>query len=171
MIHREDLINCDAFNPNLYPEDYDLTFRFYKHNMTCIACHDILHFWRDYNTRTSRTHEHYAQNYFLEIKLTYFLELDYDIHRPLVIWGAGYKGKKIAKLLIKNNVPFSWICDNPKKIGKTIYNQNMLPFSYLESLSNPQSIITVANTKAQKDIKSYFKMLALHASKDYFFFC
>jgi len=38
MIHREDLVACDAFNPNTYPEDYDLAFRFYKHDYTCIPC-------------------------------------------------------------------------------------------------------------------------------------
>ena len=100
MIHREDFEACDAFNPNRYPEDYDLTFRFYKHGFTCIPCDRILHQWRDYSTRTSRTHKHYAQNYFLDIKLHYFLELDYDDKRPLTIWGAGTKGKTIAKALI-----------------------------------------------------------------------
>lgn len=171
MIHREDLIKCDAFNPNLYPEDYDLTFRFYKHDISCIPCDDILHHWRDYSTRTSRTHEHYAQNYFLEIKLKYFLELDFDTRRPLVIWGAGFKGKTIAKSLVENNVPFHWICDNPKKIGKHIYNQEMLPFSFLKTIPNPQSIVTVANEQAQKDISKYFTSLNLHPVKDYFFFC
>ncbi|PNQ73176.1 glycosyl transferase family 2 [Hanstruepera neustonica] len=171
MIHRNDLILCNAFNPNFYPEDYDLTFRFYKYDMICIPCHNILHHWRDYSTRTSRTHEHYAQNYFLEIKLKYFLELDYDSNRSLVIWGAGFKGKTIAKLLVDNNVPFHWICDNPKKIGKHIYNQEMLPFSVLKTIKNPQSIITVANEQAQKEIRKYFESLNLHPVKDYFFFC
>ncbi|WP_104733852.1 glycosyltransferase family 2 protein [Hanstruepera ponticola] len=171
MMHREDLITCDAFNPDLYPEDYDLTFRFYKHSMACIPCDEILHLWRDYSTRTSRTHEHYAQNYFLEIKLKYFLELDYDSNRPLVIWGAGFKGKTIAKLLLDNQVPFHWICDNPKKIGKSIYDQLMLPFSFLETISSPQSIITVASPKAQKEIRLYFKNLNMFPVKDYFFFC
>src|SRR5690606_11069630 len=38
MVYREDLIACDAFNPDRYPEDYDLAFRFYKHNFKCIPC-------------------------------------------------------------------------------------------------------------------------------------
>lgn len=171
MIHREDLIRADAFNPNLYPEDYDLTFRFYKHHYKIIPCKETLHYWRDYQTRTSRTHENYAQNTFLDIKMTYFLMLDYDAKRPLVIWGAGLKGKTIAKKLIEQNISFEWICNNPKKIGKHIFNQLLKPFSYLESLKQPQSIITVANPKAQKTIKSYFKAQNRHAMTDYFFFC
>ena len=171
MIHRDDLIKCDAFNPNRYPEDYDLTFRFYKHQINCIPSNQIIHQWRDYSTRTSRTHEHYAQNYFLDIKLYYFLELDYDNSRPLTIWGAGNKGKTIAKLLIEKQVPFYWICDNQKKIGKHIYNQELLNFDYLQHIVNPQCIVTVANANAQEDIRLYFNRNAMVTMKDYFFFC
>jgi glycosyltransferase involved in cell wall biosynthesis len=171
MMHKDDLLLCDAFNPNLYPEDYDLVFRFYKHKITCIPCDDVLHYWRDYSTRTSRTDAHYTQNYFLELKLKYFLELDYDSNRPLVLWGAGFKGKSIAKLLIDQKVSFYWICDNPKKIGKHIYDKELMNFSFLKDIENPQSIITVANKNAQSEIKKYFKNLNMLQAKDYFFFC
>ena len=33
MVFREDFDKCDGFNPKIYPEDYDLTFRFYKYNL------------------------------------------------------------------------------------------------------------------------------------------
>lgn len=171
LIHREDLIACEAFDHNLYPEDYDLTFRFYKYQITCIPCNQELHYWRDYPTRTSRTDSNYAENHFIELKLNYFLELDFDKSRPLVIWGAGNKGKCAAKLLQSKNIDFHWICDNPKKIGKSIYGKKMLPFSYLENLTKPQSVITVANSQAQSEIKTYFNNLQLHPAKDYFFFC
>ncbi|WP_027137288.1 glycosyltransferase family 2 protein [Gaetbulibacter saemankumensis] len=171
MIHRDDLLTVDAFNPNRYPEDYDLTFRFYEHQFKIIPSEHVLHYWRDYQTRTSRTHDHYAENTFLEIKLHYFLKLDYDASRPLVIWGAGWKGKTIAKMLLENNIPFEWICNNPKKIGKDIYDQPLKPFQYLEQIEQPQSIITVANPKAQKQIKTYFESQQMLPMTDYFFFC
>ena len=171
MTYKSDLDKCEAFNPDRYPEDYDLTFRFYKYGLKCIPCNEVLHFWRDYNTRTSRTHEHYAQNYFLEIKLYYFLELDNDKSRPLVIWGAGFKGKTIVKLLNKRNIPFYWICDNPKKIDKEIYGKELKPFEFLAGVKNPQSIITVANSKAQIEIKGYLNKQGMISMKDYFFFC
>ena len=171
MIHKDDFIACEGFKPSRYPEDYDLTFRFYRANYKCISCNKVLLYWRDYSTRTSRTHIHYAQNYFLNIKVHYFLELDYDSNRPLTIWGAGAKGKTVAKLLIKHNIPFYWICNNPKKIGKYIYNQKLLNFNYLAILYKPQSIVTVANDNAQKEIRAYFKKQNMLSMKDYFFFC
>jgi len=171
MLHRDDLLAIDAFTPNRYPEDYDLTFRFYEHNYKVIPCDTILHYWRDYGTRASRTDSNYAENSFIDIKLHYFLKLDYDNSRPLVIWGAGRKGKSIAKKLIDKTIPFIWICDNPKKIGKHIYEQELKPFTYLEQLKHPQSIVSVANPKEQKDIQDYFKLRNCLPMQDYFFFC
>lgn len=171
LAFKTDFEACGAFEPYRYPEDYDLTFRFYGHGLKVIPCNEVLHLWRDYDTRTSRTHEHYAQNYFLEIKLHYFLKLDHDTSRPLVVWGAGFKGKSIAKGLINNNVHFVWLCDNPKKIDKRIYGKTLHHFSILKNLVNPQSIITVANAAAQLEIASYLKELGQRPSKDFFFFC
>ncbi|REE25641.1 glycosyl transferase family 2 [Winogradskyella pacifica] len=171
MLHRDDFDACDGFNSNIYPEDYELAFRFYKAGYTCIPCDKVLLHWRDYSTRTSRTHEHYAENSFLDLKVHYFLELNYDKTRPLVIWGAGHKGKTLAKILLKENIPFYWICDNPKKIGKHIYDQELYNFDYLAELKQPQSIVTVANSEAQKEIKSYFETKNTEPMIDYFFFC
>lgn len=171
LIHRDDLDRCGAFGPDLYPEDYDLTFRFYQNNIKCIPSHNVLHQWRDYSTRTSRTHEHYAENYFIDIKVRYFLLIDHDPHRPLTVWGAGQKGKNVAQLLKSAEVPFYWICDNPKKIGKHIYDEPLYNFDYLNQLEYPQSIVTVANESAQTEIRSYFKDRKMYAMQDYFFFC
>ncbi|WP_179008273.1 glycosyltransferase family 2 protein [Winogradskyella forsetii] len=171
MLHRMDFDACGGFNSNVYPEDYDLAFRFYKANYICMPCDKVLLHWRDYSTRTSRTHEHYAENSFLDLKVHYFLELNYDASRPLAIWGAGHKGKTLAKILLKENIPFFWICDNPKKIGKHIYDQELYNFDYLAELQHPQSIVTVANSKAQKEITRYFESQKMQSMVDYFFFC
>ena len=171
MIHREDLIACNAFDPDRYPEDYDLAFRFYKHEFKCIPCDVVIHDWRDYSHRTSRTDEHYAENHFIPLKLDYFLDLDYIPKKTLVVWGAGNKGKFIAKSLIEKKIAFEWICDNPKKIGKDIYGKILRPFSYLETNKNTQSIVTVANKTAQTEIKDYMDKLKKEPIVDYVFFC
>ncbi len=171
LIHKEDLIACDAFNPNIYPEDYDLTFRFYKHNFKCIPCDKIIHKWRDYSTRTSRTHVHYAQNHFTSLKTHHFLDIDYDKTKTPVIWGAGTKGKLMSKIFIERDIEFHWICDNPNKIGKDIYGKELLDFKQLATIKNPQSLVTVANKEAQKQIRTYLISLNLEPIKDYIFFC
>ncbi len=171
MVYRSDFEYCDAFNPDRYPEDYDLTFRFYEGGLKCIPCNEVLHQWRDYDTRTSRTSEHYAQNYFLDIKLHYFLKLSHDSKRPLVVWGAGNKGKTIAKNLKEHQIPFFWLCDNPNKIGKKIYDVPLFHYSKLQDFKTAQSIITVANAEAQGFIKAYLEGLQHKPMLDFFFFC
>lgn len=171
MVYRDDLITCDAFNPNTYPEDYDLAFRFYKHGFKCIPCNDTIHNWRDYSSRASRTDAHYAENHFIPLKLNYFLELDYNPNKTLVVWGAGNKGKNIAKYLIEKEIPFEWICDNPNKIGHDIYGKILQPISFLEEVENTQSIITVANKTAQVEILEYLIDLEKKTLEDYVFFC
>lgn len=171
MTYREDFESCGGFKSNRYPEDYDLAFRFYEKGLKVIPCNEVLLLWRDYDTRTSRTHEHYAQNYFLDIKLHYFLRLDYNQNKTLVVWGAGFKGKKIAKELIKKNADFTWVCDNPNKINTKIYNHELFHFSKLARLQSPQIIITVANLDAQEEIKDYLHQIKLKLAITAFFFC
>ncbi|MCB0462769.1 MAG: glycosyltransferase [Flavobacteriaceae bacterium] len=171
MVYREDFEKCGGFNSDLYPEDYDLVFRFYKQALKCIPSTKLLHYWRDYNYRTSRTQANYSHDMMLELKLHYFLQLHLDKEKTLVIWGAGHKGKYAANYLIKRQVKFKWICDNPKKIGKHIYDQELHDFKHLENFKNPQSIISVANPKAQKEIKAYLNAQNMESMVDYFFFC
>ncbi len=171
MVYKTDFDACGAFTPNTYPEDYDLAFRFYEYNLKCIPCETILHHWRDYSVRASRTSEHYAENSFLDLKLTYFIKLDYSESEKLVVWGAGKKGKSVASKLISKGIDFIWVCDNKKKIGKHIYDSEMQSYTVLKSFKHLKIIITVANDDDQKFIHSYLENLNLKASKDYYFFC
>lgn len=171
MVHTSDFDACGGFKPEYYPEDYDLTFRFYELGLKIIPCNEVLLLWRDYDSRTSRTSEHYAQNYFLEIKLRYFLKLHWNSNRPLVIWGAGKKGKQIAKMLQEQNKDFIWVCDNPKKIGKDIYGTTMMSFQELKQSTSYQVIITVANESEQQKIHKFLIDSGKNSMTDYFFFC
>jgi len=171
MIYQTDLDKCQAFLPNRYPEDYDLCFRFYENGLTLIPNNQILHEWRDYPNRTSRTDKNYADNRFLDLKVHYFLKLEQDKKRPLVLWGAGKKGKLIARQLIEAKIDFHWVCNNEKKIGKDIYGQLLLPFNVLQKWEQPQIIISVAGDLAQAEILSYLQNKRLKAGIDYYFFC
>ena len=171
MVHKEDFDKCGAFTPNRYPEDYDLAFRFYEYGLKCIPCSTTLHYWRDYDNRTSRTSEHYAHNYFLDIKLHYFLKLEFKSNDNLVVWGAGKKGKTIANSLVEKNIPFHWVCDNEKKIGKDIYGVRLEHYSVLQNTVKTKCIVTVANEEDQISINSFLKELNLKPAVDYFLFC
>ena len=147
-----------GFNSEIYPEDYDLTFRFQSKKIKIVGIPKLLHLWRDHQTRTSRTHENYAVNSFLNLKIYYFLKLNYNSKKQLVIWGAGKKGKSIAQLLNKNNIPFEWICNNPNKIGLTFEGSIWQDSdSYFNDLKEYQIISVVSKPEDQNDIKNQIK--------------
>lgn len=170
MVFREDLIRCGAFDSPKYPEDYDLCFRFYKNKLKVVASTTILHHWRDYDTRTSRTSETYSNNQYFDLKLPYFLELDYNNQRPLVLWGAGRKGKKLARMLSENEIPFHWVCNNPKKWGIKLYKVPLESFENIPKYKNPQIIVGVAAPSGVKEILAFFEKNRLEQKKHYFFF-
>ena len=157
MVFREDLLECGAFQSNTYPEDYDLCFRFYKKGLNVVGSEEVLHLWRDHSNRSSRTMEVYADNQYFELKIPYFLSLDYNDSHPLVLWGAGKKGKKIAQLLIKHQVDFHWVCDTPNKWGVNIYGKFLEKTDRIQSLQEAQILVAVAAVDGQKEIKQKLK--------------
>ena len=167
MLWRQDLDACEAFTPDTYPEDYDLTFRFYRRGLKPVGCTDILHRWRDHENRSSRTMEFYRENSFINLKVNYFLSIDYDNSTNLVLWGAGKKAKKIAELLNKQNISFFWVCNNSKKIGQEIYKVLMHDSADF-NFSNKKVIVTLANdieqTKARLHLEGFNNCRA-------YFFC
>ena len=165
MVFREDFEGCGGFDSETYPEDYDLCFRFYGHKLKVIPSSTVLHQWRDHSNRTSRNDPNYADNRFLDLKLKWFLELDYDPTRPLVVWGAASKGKLLVKGLQKAGVNLRWMCNNPNKINKHVYDILIENVSEIGALPNPQVIVAVANKQEQEEIRSQL------AEGQAFFFC
>lgn len=170
IIHKEDFDAAGAFDPVIYPEDYDLCFRFYKLDLTIIGIDQILHFWRDRSDRISRTWEEYEDNRYFDLKLRFFYELDRDITRPLVLWGAGKNGKDMAGLLQSYGDTFHWVCDNERKIGKDIYGVRLAHFQDIPAIENPQIIIVVASPTGKKEIAEQLISWNKKPIVDYWFF-
>lgn len=166
---REAFEIAGGFDSNIYPEDYDLTFRFHLSGIKFVGIKDTLHLWRDHQKRTSRTHEHYAVNSFLHLKISYFLKLNYNSDKKLVVWGAGKKGKVIARLLIENDIQFEWVCNNPNKIGISLLGKTWRDSkNWFKKSENYQCICIVSKPQDQELIK---KQITLHTNIESFWFC
>ena len=168
MISRSDFDSLGAFNSDVYPEDYDLCFRFRNAGLSIAAVPKVLHQWRDHSDRASRNDPNYADNRFLTLKVQQFINTDFNKDIPLIVWGAGKKGKQIVQLLQSKQVPLKWICDNDKKIGKEIYAVNIDSIQLLEQVSEAQLIIAVANPEEQQSIRTF---LSAKGNMNPFFFC
>ncbi|CAG5082708.1 glycosyltransferase family 2 protein [Parvicella tangerina] len=164
LIHRSDFESIGGFENDTYPEDYDLAFRMYKHKLQVCSVKEVTHHWRDHSTRSTRTQAHYQPIRFIPLKVKYFLEIDYDDKRQLVLWGAGKKGKLIAQELVKHQVDFKWVTDNEKKVGKDIYGVRLeVSHSIIDeqthvilAVSNPQEIMAIEQTLKSQQSCSYW---------------
>ena len=170
IIHKEDFDKVGGFEPEVYPEDYDLCFRFYKEQLVVHGIDKVLHHWRDRSNRISRTWEEYKDNRYFDMKLRYFYELDRDPSRPLVVWGAGKNGKDLVKEILKFEKDIVWVCDNEKKIGKDIYDIRMRHFNEVPNIQNPQIITVVSSDDDKRSIKSQLESWNKQPVKDFWFF-
>lgn len=169
MVSRIQFEKCGAFRSKIYPEDYDLCFRFYENEVPIVSIQEVMHIWRDHSTRASRNDENYADNSFLNIKLHYFLKLDYNKYKTLVLWGAGKKSKKIAQQLVEQHIDFEWICNNTKKIGKDIYGKIIKDEKhFFETNNDYQCLLNIGNLEEQKEIKLNLNQ---HKNIKAFWFC
>ncbi len=170
IVHKGDFDLVDAFNPEVYPEDYDLCFRFYKHRLKVIGIDKVLHHWRDRSDRISRTWEEYKDNRYFDLKLRYFYELDRDQSRPLVLWGTGRNGKDMARLLQGRDDTFHWVSDSERKIGVDIYGVITESFKTITDIQKPQIMIVVASPVGKQEIKEQLKTWGKEPVADYWFF-
>ncbi|MDA3838182.1 MAG: glycosyltransferase family 2 protein [Candidatus Delongbacteria bacterium] len=172
MVHSEDLKKCEAFDLDIYPEDYDLAFRFYKYGLKVRSYSELLHLWRDHPSRVSRNDPRYEDQQYFDLKLKYFFELDHDKSKVLVIWGTGSKGKKLVRKLQEQfEIPFRWVGNNPKKIGEKIYGVKVENYQVIKDIAEIQIIVTVSGPDDLKDIGQFFKENNFVQNEQYFYFC
>lgn len=165
LMRTNDFLDLGGFETAQYPEDYDWVFRVYERNFQVAAVQEVCHYWRDHGSRASRNDPNYLDNRFLDLKLHYFLKLDYNPSKMLVLWGAGAKGKWLAQTLLKRNIPFVWVCNNQQKIGKEINGQIMFNSDAYSTQIDAQFIVSVANPLEQDAIRKQLK------SGEAYFFC
>jgi len=170
LLHYKDFEAVGGFEPEVYPEDYDLCFRFYQAKYRVIGLNKILHYWRDRSERISRTWEVYKDNRYFALKLKYFYQLDRDWQRPLVVWGAGKNGKDLVKLILQEEDNLHWVCDNERKIGKDIYEIRMRHHDEIPNFSNPQILIAVSSPPDRLSIKEQLESWGKKPVQDFWFF-
>jgi glycosyltransferase involved in cell wall biosynthesis len=170
LMHRDDFESLGAFNSDLLPEDYDLCFRVYKSGLKVIHLKNIIHLWRDSQNRTSRKLPVYFPMAYYPLKVHYFLDIDRNSEKPLLVWGAGKKGKRMAQLLKDRSQYFLWATANEKKIGADIYGTIIQDINAL-NLVDYQIIIAVSSPEDKPKIQLQLNSFGVTKSKDYFWFC
>lgn len=170
MTSKENIHRIGGISSGMYPEDYDLAFRFYQHNCPVKSTEKIIHRWRDHHGRATRNLKQYEDRTYFEIKIHYFKQIDRDMKRDLLLWGSGSKGKHLAQKLIDQELKFRWTCNNPRKWGKHIYNIEMeKPKTY--SPNDVQIITAVSAPKERSILKKKLLKAGFEINDSLFIFC
>ncbi|MFT4661621.1 MAG: glycosyltransferase involved in cell wall biosynthesis [Patiriisocius sp.] len=169
LIGRKHLEEVGGFK-GLYPEDYDLVFRWYSAGYKIKGVNFVTHYWYDHEARASRNDENYRENNFFDLKLNWFFKLDYREERGVLIYGAGNKGKYLVRKIQEMGYHVTWCSNNPKKIGKNIYGITLISDQENIEKMNKQVIIAIAVEEDKRMIKQRFVSGGLKLNIDFFNF-
>lgn len=170
LMTRKTFQEIGGFHCQVLPEDYDLFFRTLEHKLPYEVVNETVHFWRDHPNRTSRKDERYFPKSYFSIKWKYFKKLKYQNGKKIVLWGAGNKGKALAKILQEDAIEFSWLSNNPHKIGHDIFGRIIQDISTF-AWENSQTIVAVSSPHDQSEIQTFMQNMRREEGKDWWFFC
>lgn len=152
-----------------YPEDYDLVFRMKAAGLIVDGADEVTHLWRDHDLRASRNDPNYLDNSFLQLKCDHFSLTNFSEERPLILIGAGSRGKQIAKHLTSKIT--SWITNNIQKQGHIISDIKLDSFQDHKFSESNLYISTLSSPDERKEIDGIFSSFELIEGQDYFHFC
>lgn len=168
LMSRSDFDAIGGFDSDHMPEDYDLCFRAYEHKLKVNTVKEVVHRWRDSQNRTSRKEPIYFPMAYYPLKVHYFLRIDRDPVKELVLWGAGKKGKLVAQLLRERSVDFRWVTDNERKWGLHIGGTLV---SAPEDLNDVQMIVAVSSPDDKAAIAARLAELDSKKGMQHWWFC
>lgn len=155
MVRKSDLIVAGGFDDLQYPEDYDLTFRWYQHGFRIVSLPDTTLRWREHPTRTSRTSYHYQQRSFFDLKIRKFLKLEHNGER-VVLWGDNVKSKLASSILEREQVAYSI--------------QDLSHYTQINDRPNSQLLVAVyPEINQRKQLEKYLKAIGRNEGVDWWY--
>lgn len=132
MAWKSDLLAVSAFDAPVYPDDYELVFRFFHAGYKVLPVRKLLHHWRQHPSRMSRKHGGFSAEAFTELKWNWF-KRRFDLRDlTLYVLGHGKKARFLADVLSNEKTIFS----NLKEWNRTTRSYKNIPIK-----EKPSSII------------------------------
>jgi len=171
-IRRRTLVEIGGYEEHGWPEDYDLWLRLHTMGSRFAKIPEILHEWREGESRLTRTDSRYSVENFIRAKVHYLMRGPLQNRHQVIIWGAGQMGRRISKHLLREGADLIAFVDvDPKKIGNTrrgapIISVDELP-SMLESADQPWILAAVPSRGARQLIRENLNTLGCVEGSDY----
>ncbi len=174
LIHPSTLIARDWLNgyqDHGWAEDYDLWMRLRLKGARFGKVPRTLFWWREGQDRLTRTHQAYSSQSLRRLKIHYLRKVAPVEERPLVIWGAGRNGKRLARELIEAGLAPTAFSDlHPGRLGQQIhgaqvYHPDDLPLKreafHLAAVGQPGGRKLVRTMMRALDLEEFEHFLCL----------
>jgi glycosyltransferase involved in cell wall biosynthesis len=149
------------------PEDYELWLRWMNKGVLFYKLPETLLQWNDRADRLSRTHTHYSERAFYELKcryLAHYIRTHVSPHKKVVVCGTGKDSRTRAALLEKNGVTVSAFTD-------VVHKQHTpYPFIPLSHITEPAPwllINFISKRGVSAHIEHYLTSLGFEHMRDF----
>ena len=154
------------------PEDYDLWLRMLASGARFFQAPQALLEWRDSPTRLTRSHEDYSEMQMNATKARYLARLEKVNEFSVVIAGSGPIGKRLAKLLLAQNVEIKGFFDiAPRKIGGTVLGLPVWDPAELNTRERDSVLLGCVGRGGRDRVRILAKNAGYHEGHDFFACC
>ncbi len=160
-----------GYRDNDWPEDYDLWLRLFESGQQFAKVPEVLYFWREHESRLTRTNSCYSKDAFLRCKAHHLARGPAAPPAGVVLWGAGVTGRRLARYLIGEGVTIRAVVDiDPSKIGRALRGLPIISPGELPALLKERSSIvvtSVASRGARDLIRKRLQAMGLEEGADF----
>jgi len=167
MMRREALDRSGGYRSVPWPEDYDLWLRMDTAGCRFRKVPDVLLRWRHSDGRATFADARYALERFRDAKADHLAARLARMERPVVVWGAGPTGRRLARALESRGVRAQAFVDvDPRKLGRIARGATIVPPEALRM--GAQTILAAVGARGARDsIRQYLDARGYREGDDY----
>lgn len=152
-----------------WPEDYDLFLRLLRAGARFGKAPETLLRWREGPERLSRNDQRYSRSAFLRCKVHHLVRHRPALSaRPVVVWGAGPTGKKLAGELSAAGIAVSAFAEvHPRRIGEAIRGAPVLDPEEAAERPDAYHLAAVAQPGGRDGIRKTLAAAGLEELEDF----
>lgn len=173
MFRKHAVRNAGGYRHGDFPEDYELWLRLHDTGARFQKLPEVLLYWRDYDSRTSRSDSRYSDSGFANVRNHYLLK-DPRIRAERGVWvcGAGHKTRKRVRPLVDAGMQINgWVDIDTKKTGRRLWGAPVVHYDDVgDDLGDDPGrffLVMVRSHGAQMQIRAKLEGFGFRIGRDF----
>jgi glycosyltransferase involved in cell wall biosynthesis len=151
-LRREALEEVGGWQDGRWAEDYDLWLRLDSAGWKLAKVPEVLLLWRQgQGGRLTFSDPRYAPERFTEARANYLAPRLVNAARPVVVWGAGPTGRRLARALERHGLHAARFVDiDPRKIGRIARGVRIVPPAELRA--GEETVVVAVGARGAREL-------------------